>query len=855
MGGVRLRSLVAVGLDLLTLVVLARLLEPGHFGAVGLALALVTVVTVPARVGVGPAIADTRADGRDLARTAAVLLTGSGAVLWALTVALADPLMSWLGQPGLADVLRWMTLVIPIRLLAVVPRALSVRAGADGHRAGARLVGALTTLVVAGAAALAGLGLWSLVTGYVAGATADTVVTLRPGDGRRRIPTGDWDPGLASGLIRGALGRLRRDPWRHLGEVLDDVLIVLVSGTAALGLYRQARELCTLPVARLAGSVRDRLRQQLTWSQHAPAVLAQVLLGLLRRTAVVVVPAAATLAILAEGVVVVLLGPTWRPMAPIVVLLAPAGGAAALSAVLRPLFAAVGRPALGARGRRLQAVLFVVLVPVLAPAGAVGVAGAVAVSVVGGLLHDLHGLLRRLGLPLGVADLLGCWRGAALGGVSLVAVLAAGRGLLSPAWGTMAGPVALLVLGAAGGGAHLAVVALVDPTSRHDLLRLPGRLPGPLLGSRAGGSRSGGSSRGAPSGASDAAGGGEAASPPVEAEVRATVEQWGRDRHGVPVRIDSVEHLSSWKHAGAFRVRGATGDGRRWRVIWKEAVYGDGHIPALRGLPLRPGPPELAVYQRVGAGLDDLLPEVHRCEEVVPGVRYRYLLEDLAPECVRPGQPRLAMLAAGELPRIHAALETHRPALDDALLAYDGSFGAALPSYVRAALADLEGSPHAVRGVGAVLGEWETLVDAYLAGMERVHGAVAPVVIHGDANPSNIWSDRLRPRRLRLVDWEWAGVGIPHSDLVSALEGVTPDVERRALERFHDVSGARDLAEDLHAYRWCRLQRALLNAGFLANQLMRSTRESPRMGLPGVVARSLGVARATARELQGAPPP
>lgn len=795
---------------LVLLILLVRLLEPTDFGVVGIAVAIVTLGVALPRSGVRAGLTSSLDDARDIAHTGTIAVAVTAALVWALVLLSARPVASLLAHPELEGVLRWMSLLVPIRLLAVVPEALAER-GDGGRPDPAGTTPAALAVAVGGA--LAGLGLWSLVLGHLAGAALHTGRLLV-----RRLPPGwwaraHWSPGLVRDLLTGGIpdGLAGR-----LAEVADDLLVAGAAGLQALGYYRPAQQLCAQALDGPARLVVGRLSGRYTWWQHDPDRLAHVVRSGLRRTAGVVVPATVALLVLADDLVPLLLGERWGPMIPLVRLLAVAGLARSLSGVLRPVFTAVGRPGLERRGERVEAATFLAVALVLLPWGASGVAGAVAVGAAAGLLHDVHGVLRSGRTSLDTRGLAGApARALAAGGIMAGAAVAAGSMLAG-------GPVGLVGATVAAAPAYLAGLAVFDPAAREDLGRMRRALRPGSAPSRP--------SPGLP-----------------ETVARETVEEWAGRHLEAEVEVRTVEHLSSWKHAGAFRVRGTTADGRSWGLVWKEADYGQEHVPALRGLPVRPGPPEFAVYGRADRLLGDLLPVVHHCEELVPGVRYRYLLEDLAPCHIRLGQPHLGMLLAELLAGIHADLAVARPLLEPWLLDYDPETGRRLLHYVAEALGELAGTDPLV---GGVLDDWERVRAVHLGGMERVYQRVEPTVVHGDLNPSNVWSDRVQPKQVRLVDWEWAGIGIPHTDLVAVLENATPDVERRALRRFHEVSGARSLAEDVHAYRWCKLQRALLNAGFLANQHLRTDQPAPRMGVPGVVRHSLALAHRLVRDAE-----
>ena len=82
--------------------------------------------------------------------------------------------------------------------------------------------------------------------------------------------------------------------------------------------------------------------------------------------------------------------------------------------------------------------------------------------------------------------------------------------------------------------------------------------------------------------------------------------------------------------------------------------------------------------------------------------------------------------------------------------------------------------------------------------------------------------------RQKILDLEWAGWGMPHQDLVSALKGASKELEMRCLEEFSRRQGNGPLERDLNIYRFCGIQRALLDAGFIGMQTLDERARTPK---------------------------
>ena len=90
--------------------------------------------------------------------------------------------------------------------------------------------------------------------------------------------------------------------------------------------------------------------------------------------------------------------------------------------------------------------------------------------------------------------------------------------------------------------------------------------------------------------------------------------------------------------------------------------------------------------------------------------------------------------------------------------------------------------------------------------------------IHGDLNISNIHHHKTDSGQLKIVDWEWAGIGGWWCDLVSLLKMAPVVLEHEGLAEFLRVAEIPSSRNVLVAYQWGKLQRGLFDASFFAKQ-------------------------------------
>jgi O-antigen/teichoic acid export membrane protein len=322
-------------------IVLARLLDPHAFGIVALASVFVVLISLLVESGFGEALIQRR----ELTRTdldTAFWANNALSVSFALLVLVgADLLSTPFGEPQLAPVLRVLSLVFLCSALASVPQAI-LRRDLRFRALTIRTIAATTGGGIVGVAmAAAGAGVWSLVGQMIATAVIGTTTLWR---------TCSWRPGLA--VSRQSLTELTSFSAKVLGERLafftsrraDDLLIGLVLGPVALGLYAAAYRLLLLftelviwTIEGVAFPLLSRLQHDAERAKRAFYTITELCCGL-------AIPSFLALAVLAPEIIRVTLGPGWDASIPVMQVLAPVGIPQVAIYCNKAAFNAAGRP-------------------------------------------------------------------------------------------------------------------------------------------------------------------------------------------------------------------------------------------------------------------------------------------------------------------------------------------------------------------------------------------------------------------------------------------------------------------------------------------------------------------------------
>lgn len=454
-------ALIAIGagrlVSLAALVWLARLLAPADFGLLAFALAFITYAETIGDLGTSAALIYW--PDRDRSRDAVAQITFVVSIVagfgWLIAAwVLAPAVAAFFQSPQTTDLLRALAWTFPLKALGTTHDALAQKDLRFAARFVPEIGFAALKAAVAIALASAGLGVWSLVLGHLAGVLAWTVLlwVVVPWRPRARVRLDLFRPVLTYGRDIMAVN--------VLGAIVHHADVVIVGrmlGASALGFYQVAGRLpdvTLMMVVRVAGRILFPAFSRLGADR---AALRGAYLSALKYVSLLVLPASLALMLLAGPVVQVFFGAAWAPSVPILQALAAYAGLRALGTHAGDVLKAAGRPGVLAAFGVLKAVL---IVPALVLAARVD-AGAVAVT-----LAAVTGAFVLLNLAI-VSRLLSAGVRPVLAAVRPAIGCTAAVGLVVGVWMRgAAGLPAPLVLGAGlvlGAAVHVSFVRLATP--------------------------------------------------------------------------------------------------------------------------------------------------------------------------------------------------------------------------------------------------------------------------------------------------------------------------------------------------------------------------------------------------------
>jgi len=302
--------------------VLARMLGPDDFGLVALAGVYIAFVQVFVDQGLAAAIvqrSDLHSRHKDSAFWLSLVI---GLVLAGFSILLASPIASLLGEPVLAELIPWLSLSIVFASLTSVQLGLLQRRLEFRPLAVRTLVATAVGGFVGVVMALNNAGVWSLVAYQLVSGGLRLILLWR---------SSDWRPGTEvsvrafADLMPFSLSMLGVRLLELVNRQGDKLIIGLLLGPAALGLYALAYRLYKTLNMLLSGFVSEVALSSFSALQHEPELLRSAYYKASRVAALVAFPSFALTAGLAAIGVPWVLGDKWAASVPVLQWLALAG--------------------------------------------------------------------------------------------------------------------------------------------------------------------------------------------------------------------------------------------------------------------------------------------------------------------------------------------------------------------------------------------------------------------------------------------------------------------------------------------------------------------------------------------------
>ncbi|ELZ80537.1 lipopolysaccharide biosynthesis protein (plasmid) [Haloferax larsenii] len=364
---------------MLMVVVLAGLLGPTEFGLMGLALLTVTAMNQFTELGLDASLIQREEEDVDAyLDTVWTIKLIRGIVLFALAYVAAPYLAAFFNEPRATDVFRVIALS-PLLVGLRNPRIVYLQKNLEFHKQFVYDVSG--TLFHVGVALALGFifgTVWALVFGTLTGNVVRTFVSYLID---RRLPRLVIERARAIEMIRYGRWITGSGIFMFFFANGDDAFLGWFLGATALGFYQLAYQLARTPSSEVTKVISSVMFPAYSKLQGNLRALRQTYFTVLKLTAVVSMPMAVGIIVVAGPFVHAFLGDEWIPAIPALQILALWGLMLSIGATSGPLLKAIGRPDYITKVNVLKTVALAVLIYPLTDAyGLVGTAAAVVLA-------------------------------------------------------------------------------------------------------------------------------------------------------------------------------------------------------------------------------------------------------------------------------------------------------------------------------------------------------------------------------------------------------------------------------------------------------------------------------------------
>ncbi len=351
---VALSKVIQIALQLISLTVLTRLLDPSEYGLMAMATVVTNFTIIVRDLGTAAAIIQRKELDQIIKSTIFWLNMIMGASL-ALIIVISAPVIARLfNEPALIPVLMWLALSFPLASLGTAQQALLERESHFKKMAGIEMCAAAIALTVALVMAYQGFGVYSLVGQTLVSCAISTLLLWR---------SARWRPSLlfAKSELRqllGFSGNLTAFNLINYFSRNSDAMIIGHYFTAAvLGAYSLAYRVMLFPLQSLTSVVSRSLYPLMSRKQDDPAQIKTMYLKVLTFIASITAPMMAGLVVLRDPFVAITFGAQWTLVPSILLWLAPTGFVQSLISTTGCVFMAHGKTQLLMKLGILSAIL------------------------------------------------------------------------------------------------------------------------------------------------------------------------------------------------------------------------------------------------------------------------------------------------------------------------------------------------------------------------------------------------------------------------------------------------------------------------------------------------------------------
>lgn len=295
-------------LQLCIIFILSRIMGPVEFGLMAMVTSFSMLAEITRNMGMGAAVIQQKNETPQLLNTAFCfnLIIGVGVFL---AFFISAPLLaSFFNQPVLASLVRVFSIVYIIGSLNIVQEALLQKRMEFRRLFFMDVISVITSGTLAIIMAMNGWGAWSLVVQYISMITVSTVILWLTSSWKPRL---EFDHATFSQLKKYSFNLFAHDVLYFFARDTDKFLIGKYLGPATLGIYYRAFLIMLLPVNQINVVITKVMFPVMSALQDNIREMKRVYLKATHMISFVSFPALSIFFIIAEPLILLLLGSKW----------------------------------------------------------------------------------------------------------------------------------------------------------------------------------------------------------------------------------------------------------------------------------------------------------------------------------------------------------------------------------------------------------------------------------------------------------------------------------------------------------------------------------------------------------------
>lgn len=381
-------SFLQKGLSVLTMIVLARILDPSIFGLFALAFVAINGLTIFKSLGFDSALIQRETDIEVATHTAFFIFPAIGITLFIITYFSAPFIGIFFENKEIIPIIRALALIFIFDCLSKTPRTILQKELRYAKISFTEMCSAAIYSLISIILAIKGFGVWSLVVGYLAKTILNTTMFWSFAKYRPKLK---FNKKIALEMYHFGKFIFLGSIVFFLRQNLNNILIGKFINISAVGIFTLALNISDFLFIYFVNKIDQVMFSAFSSIQSDSRKLIKSYLDLIKINALLILPFTFSVFLLSEPLINVIYGEKWLNVIPILKILVLVGFFRSFIVASGPLFLAKGKSKYPLILSTLQITIFIIFVPILARNY-----GIIAVSYIvlaGSIISSIFGLL------------------------------------------------------------------------------------------------------------------------------------------------------------------------------------------------------------------------------------------------------------------------------------------------------------------------------------------------------------------------------------------------------------------------------------------------------------------------------